>query len=306
MSEALGHKFGQTLGDYCERAIEPLLQEFADRHGLYLDKQGTRTARTGKKVKWLDNYGNSHDLDFVLERGGSAEKIGTPVAFIESAWRRYTKHSRNKAQEIQGAIMPVCDRHRYCAPFKGCFLAGEYTAGAREQLASMNFRLLHFDYPTIIEAFKTVGIDARFDEGTSDAEFTEKQSKWEKLSTAKKKALWKKLLELNAAGVKAFMEGLEVAVTRSITDVRVIPLHGTAFHCPTVQEAIDFVARYSEEQACYPLLKYEVQIRYSNGDKVDAQFGEKAAMIEFLEHYKSRNWSPIEGDEEEDDQELVE
>jgi hypothetical protein len=182
MGEALGHKFGQTLGEYCEKAIEPLLQTFADKHSLYLDKQGIRPARSGKKVKWLDSYGNSHDLDYVLERGGTANKIGTPVGFIESAWRRYTKHSRNKAQEIQGAIMPVCDKHRYCAPFKGCFLVGEYTSGAREQLLSMNFHLLHFDYQTIVEAFKIVGIDASFNEGTSDAEFSNKQRKWERLS----------------------------------------------------------------------------------------------------------------------------
>jgi hypothetical protein len=111
MAEAAGHKFGQFLGDYCEAAIKPLLQEFADRHGLYLDKKGPRPARTGKNLRWIDSFGNAHDLDFVLERGGSPKKIGTPVAFIESAWRRYTKHSRNKAQEIQGAVLPIAQQH---------------------------------------------------------------------------------------------------------------------------------------------------------------------------------------------------
>ena len=94
MAKAAGHKFGQFIGEYCEKAIEPLLKEFADKHGLFLDKAGNRPARSGKKVKWIDSYGNSHNLDYVLERGGTPEKVGTPVAFIESAWRRYTKHSR--------------------------------------------------------------------------------------------------------------------------------------------------------------------------------------------------------------------
>jgi hypothetical protein len=111
MAEAAGHRFGQLIGEYCEKAVEPLLKEFADRHGLFLDKAGDRPARSGKKVKWIDSYGNSHNLDYVLERGGTPEKVGTPVAFIESAWRRYTKHSRNKAQEIQGAILPIRDKH---------------------------------------------------------------------------------------------------------------------------------------------------------------------------------------------------
>lgn len=53
--------------------------------------------------------GNAHDLDFVLERGGSDDKIGMPAAFIETAWRRYTKHYRNNAQEIQGALEPLAE-----------------------------------------------------------------------------------------------------------------------------------------------------------------------------------------------------
>lgn len=93
MAEAAGHKFGQFVGEYCEARVEPLLQEFADRHGLYLDKKGERPARKGKKLTWIDSYGNGHDLDYVLERGGTPDHVGTPVAFIESAWRRYTKHS---------------------------------------------------------------------------------------------------------------------------------------------------------------------------------------------------------------------
>jgi hypothetical protein len=156
MAEAAGHKFGQFIGEYCEGAIEPLLKEFADRHGLFLDKAGDRPARSGKKVKWIDSYGNSHNLDYVLERGGTPEKVGTPVAFIESAWRRYTKHSRNKAQEIQGAVLPIRDRHQFSAPFMGCVLAGVYTAGALEQLRSIGFKILYFTYDSVIEAFNTV------------------------------------------------------------------------------------------------------------------------------------------------------
>jgi hypothetical protein len=58
-------------------------------------------------VTWQDGYGNKHDLDYVLERGGDEERLGVPAAFIESAWRRYTKHSKNKVQEIEAAVMPV-------------------------------------------------------------------------------------------------------------------------------------------------------------------------------------------------------
>ena len=107
MAISPGHKFGQLIGEVLEQAIEPILCEFAKKQGLYLDKKGPRPARVGQKVCWTDLNGNKHDLDFVIEREGSRDRVGVPVAFIEAAWRRYTKHSRNKAQEIQGAILPL-------------------------------------------------------------------------------------------------------------------------------------------------------------------------------------------------------
>lgn len=112
MATSAAHKFGQIIGDLLELAIEPLLARFAEEHGLYLDKKGPRPARRGKKATWVDLHGNAHDLDFVLEKGGTGTHIGAPVAFVEVAWRSYTKHSRNKAQEIQGAVLPLVDKHR--------------------------------------------------------------------------------------------------------------------------------------------------------------------------------------------------
>jgi hypothetical protein len=158
MARAAGHKWEQFIGEYCETAMEPLLSEFAAKHGLFLDKKGKRPARKGKKLRWIDSYDNSHDLDYVLERNGSLEKIGTPVAFIESAWRRYTKHSKNKAQEIQGAILPIADKHHFCAPMLGCILAGVYTSGALNQLKSIGFKVLYLTYESIVQAFATIGI----------------------------------------------------------------------------------------------------------------------------------------------------
>jgi hypothetical protein len=117
MAESLAHKFGQIIGDLLELALVPQLEKFAKKHKLYLDKKGARKGRKGKKVAWTDANNNKHDLDFVLERGGTDNQVGIPVAFIESAWRRYTKHSRNKAQEIQSAILPLAGKYQSSAPF---------------------------------------------------------------------------------------------------------------------------------------------------------------------------------------------
>lgn len=70
MAQSPAHRFGQIIGDVLEAAIRPLLEKFARDHDLYLDAGGPRSCRRGKKCSWLDLNGNSHDLDFVLERGG--------------------------------------------------------------------------------------------------------------------------------------------------------------------------------------------------------------------------------------------
>ena len=91
------HRFGQLIGDLLEEVIQTILDEFCVYHNLFLDAKGTRgEARKGKKVTWVDKYGNSHDLDFVIEKDGSANKQGRPVAFIETAWRRYTKKTKTE------------------------------------------------------------------------------------------------------------------------------------------------------------------------------------------------------------------
>ena len=105
MAQSPSHRFGQIIGEVLEAAIHDPLEEVCRKHGLYLDSKHSRLARNGlNKVVWKDSKGNTHDLDYVIERDGTEETIGAPKAFIEIAWRRYTKHSRNKAQEIQGAI----------------------------------------------------------------------------------------------------------------------------------------------------------------------------------------------------------
>ena len=86
MAESPAHRFGQLIGELLESVVRPQLEDFCRNQGLYLDHQKRdRPARSGKKVSWTDQYGNAHDLDFVIEREGTDHQIGRPVAFIESA-----------------------------------------------------------------------------------------------------------------------------------------------------------------------------------------------------------------------------
>ena len=204
MAKSPAHKWGQIIGEFLEQVFKTELSKFARKHRLYLDTQGQRPARSGKKVSWVDSFGNAHSLDFVLERGGTKNEIGNPVAFIESAWRRYTKHSRNKAQEIQGAILPLVATHKNFAPFMGVMLAGEFTGAALTQLESLGFNILYFPYELILKGFEKFGIDASTEENTSEKVVQDKIKTWNNFQDKDKLA--KYLLKLNAEKTNIFLK----------------------------------------------------------------------------------------------------
>lgn len=284
MAESLSHKFGQIIGDLLQLAIQPHLEKFARRHKLFLDKKGERKARAGKKkVSWTDSKNNKHDLDFVLERGGTENKIGVPAAFIESAWRRYTKHSRNKAQEIQGAIIPLAEKYKSSSPFVGVVLAGVFTAGSLNQLNSLGFSVLYFPYDTVVKAFRKFGINAAFDEDTAEKEFRRKIGDWNKLTN--KEDVAKELLKLNKKKAEAFFHSLSESVSRFIERIIILPLHGKESIATSITEAINFLKKYSEDKPKLRLRKYEIIIRYNTGDRIEASFKDKKGTIKFLETY---------------------
>ena len=286
MAKSPAHRFGQIIGEVLEAAVTPLLAAFADKHGLYLDKRGERRCRPGKKCTWLDLNKNKHDLDFVLERGGSEDKLGIPAAFIETAWRRYTKHSRNKAPEIQGAIVPLVETYKNSRPFVGVILAGVFTGGALTQLRSLGFCVLYFSYGNIVATFKAHGIDASFDERTPDSKFKEKVGAYKAMSATKQASLAKALLRKQRADVEQFVEALEKVVSRQIDRIIIMPLHGAAQELPTVADAIKFIEGYEEKSGKHPIQRYEIRIRYNNGDSIEAMFRDKGDGVTFLRTYQ--------------------
>lgn len=285
MAESPAHRFGQIVGEVLEAAVTPLLTAFAEKHGLYFDKQGERPCRLGKRCTWLDLNNNKHDLDFVLERGGSADKLGVPAAFIETAWRRYTKHSRNKAQEIQGAIIPLAETYKNARPFVGVILAGVFTDGALTQLRSLGFSVLHFSYESVVAAFKDYGINASFEEDTPDAAFQKKVKKYGKLSAGDKFGLARALLHKQRADVEEFMGALEKVISRQIERITVLPLYGSPTELATVEAAIKFLETYEEKVGKVPIQRYEIRIRYSNADSIDATFADRGDAVGFLRTY---------------------
>jgi hypothetical protein len=291
MAESLAHRWGQIIGDGFEMFVRDILADVAKRHGLYLDFKRPRKVRKGQgKVTWQDGYGNKHDLDYVLEQGGTEDALGVPVAFIESAWRRYTKHSKNKAQEIEAAVIPVALTFSRHQPFCGAVLAGEFTRNALHQLESKGFGVLHIPYLSILAAFKELGIDASSNDGrggTTEKEFRAKIAQWKALRQPQAThRLLAKLDTLHQREIAVFKKRLEASIIRLVVSVRLTVLRGHSVECIDVASAIAYLI---EEEKTYPLREkgderesFEVQIRFNTGAKIDASFPKRAEAIAFL------------------------
>ena len=284
MAQSPAHTWGQVIGNVIERSVEPLLQSVADEFNLYLDQKGPRGARRGKKVTWTDKYGNTHDLDFVLERDGTESTRGDPAGFIEVAWRRYTKHSRNKAQEIQGAVLPLAETYAMHIPFLGAVISGEFTEGALEQLSSLGFQLLYFDYESVLDAFESVGIDARTEESTPTAELQAKIDSWQKLSENEKDTVSENLLHICSDQVTPFVIAMRLTFGRVVERISVLPLFGTSVDCRLVDEAQHYLMDSSRFDVSGNLNRIEIEIMYSNSDSITAKFDNASSATLFLEN----------------------
>ena len=177
--------------------------------------------------------------------------------------------------------------HHHHAPFIGVVLAGDFTDGALNQLRSLSFRVLYFSYDSIVAAFHSVGLDARFDENTPDAECATKIRAWDRLNRAARRRVAKHLLRRQDSQVTEFMRSLEEAITRQINRVVVLPLHGAPFTWESVDAAISFIEAYDEtDAAAKPIAKFEIQIRYNNNDAIKGEFVDKDGAVAFLRTYQ--------------------
>lgn len=287
MAKSPAHKFGQDLGQLLEEIVlddvlRPKLEEFTRERGHYLDTKGPRPARHGLKVSWPDRFGNTHDLDFVIEIGGTAQSLGRPIAFIEAAWRRYTKHSKNKAQEIQGAILPLIELHREQAPFHGVVLAGEFTQPAVQQLRSQGFTVVHLRYAAVVDAFASAGIDIGFDEGTAMSRFTTASKQLSRLSPVQRKRIRQGIVDACHDDIDSFMSALHGVLKRLVTQVVVRTTWGEDHTCSSVQTARKAIETLDTSVPRGGFLRYELRVKYSNGDSIEANFEAAADALDFL------------------------
>jgi hypothetical protein len=131
-----GHKLGQLIGDWFEEYfVLPLLNNVANKLQVFIDSRFIKRVVRGRKIEWLDSDGNTVDYDYVLELHGTENEIGIPVAFVECFWRRGSRHSKDKARDDSGKLMPMRETYP-TARFLGIVAAGDFTKPARDLIRS--------------------------------------------------------------------------------------------------------------------------------------------------------------------------
>jgi hypothetical protein len=272
------------IGDFVEGLLSTDLKALAERVGLYCDCKGFRPGvrGNGRKVTWQDEKGNKHDLDYVLEKGASDHERGLPVAFIEFTWRRYTKHSVNKAGELANALVPLRRTYPTCR-FAGAILAGEFTEPAKTQLTSQGIAVLHIPFDTIADAFAAVGIDLRYAETAGNEVKLLAIDKWGALGDNEIVQVADAVRGAAASQYSPFMGDLEAAVSSMVESVWILRLFGERVLFPSVHAAISALEGFQiDSRGPTPFVRFEVGIRYSNGERIEGRFCAKDRALEFL------------------------
>lgn len=285
MARSPSHQLGEAIGDILEAAIIRYLQPVVSQKGYYLDYKHPRPARGGKReVIGVDNKGNRHKLDIVVEKNGTEARFGTPKAFIEVAWRRYVKHSKNKVQEIAGAILPLVETYAKDMPFYACALAGEFTENALSQLRSQGFYVMHLDYAEICRLFESVGLYIRWEEETSAADLQGMADAINALDEAQMNQLYENFYRAFQDRLNAIAEALSEALDAEISDIIVVPIHGMDRALNSINNAAAFIMSY-DEASYAPVLRYEITLRYNNGHEYTMKCSNKGEAVQFLNQY---------------------
>jgi hypothetical protein len=165
-----GHKLGQIIGDWYEEYFAyPVLQKVADELGLYIDSRFKQRECRGEKIIWEDIDGNAVDYDFVLELGGTDKEKGIPVAFFETFWRRGSRHSKDKARDDSGKLLPLKDTFP-TARVLGIISAGNFTKPAKELVISRGIDLFYIEKENIINSWKTHNITVDYPDNSTEAQ----------------------------------------------------------------------------------------------------------------------------------------
>lgn len=281
-SASSGHKLGQLVGDWFQDDfVQPILQDVAQALGLYLDHRKNKREVRGDKIIWEDEYGNGVDYDFVLELDGSSSHRGIPVAFLECFWRRGSRHSKDKARDDSGKLMPM--RHAYpTARFLGIVGSGDFTKPARELIRSREIDLFYVPKQKVIEAFASLEMMMDYHDKAGEKIKEELSANFAAKLTADAKTLAAtKLRDLMTKTVIAgYIDRVKSNLSALPQEIRIIlHLKSKAVTFETVDDAHVFLtASPPQFDISEPTSGYTYQVTYSDG----MEFSREVDTIEDL------------------------
>lgn len=266
-----GHKLGQLIGDwYEEYFVFPLLQEVGKALNLFVDSRFVPRKARDAKILWSDLDGNLVDYDFVLELGGSDNMIGIPVAFVECFWRRGSRHSKDKARDDSGKLMPMRETYP-TARFLGIVAAGDFTKPARELVRSRGIDLFYVPKDKIITAFQACGLIIDYPDKLPEDEKAKIVGCFDaKFDLSKKREVQEALYHLvGEATVKSYVHRVRASLSALPQEIRFVLRHDSQpIIFETVTAATDFLKRPTFNMAS-PIESYLYQVTYSDGSEFE-------------------------------------
>lgn len=266
-----GHKLGQLIDDwYEEYFVLPLLKKVAVSLELFIDSRFIdRKAREGK-ILWEDIDGNSVDYDFVLELGGTKEKLGVPVAFIECFWRRGSRHSKDKARDDSGKLTPLRDTYP-TARFLGIVSAGAFTKPARDLVKSREIDLFYVSKEKIVNAFSACKLTMDYPDNLAENKKAKIVEKFDQdFNNEKKEVVQNTLLGLiGDTTINSYVDRVRAKLCSLPQEIRFILRHdSTPIVFESVKEASNFLVS-PDFNMNSPRESYLYQVTYSDGGEFE-------------------------------------
>jgi hypothetical protein len=267
-----GHKLGQLVGDWLEEYfVQPLLKTVADQLNLFLDHRFiARKARDGDKINWADEDENEVDYDFVLEMEGTDEQKGILVAFFESFWRRGKRHSKDKARDDSGKLMPMRDTYP-TVRFLGIVAGGDFSGPASELVKSRGIDLFYVPKAKIVGAFETQGLTIDYPDKTAEDKKAALADAFEKGLTPDKKVQVAKTLcdMVGEATLQSYVTRVRAALGALPAELRFISQHRSK---PVVFESIADASTFLTDPKfdfSKDITNFIYQITYSDGTEFE-------------------------------------
>jgi len=262
-----GHKLGQIVGDWFEQyVVYNLLKRVSESLHLFLDCRFIERACRPGKIIWEDEEGNNVDYDFVLELEGSNDSFGDPVAFLECFWRRGSRHSKDKARDDSGKLMPMRDAYP-TARFLGIVAAGEFTTPARELVRSRQIDLFYVPKEKIIEAFSSNNLTMDYPDRLAESEKARIVQNFENNFTEENKlAVANTLFNLiGEASIRSYISRVESSLSALPQEIRFVLRQDSE---PVIFETVESATLFlSNPQFIMdnPIESYIYQVTFSDG-----------------------------------------